>query len=207
MGKRGDAAVEIVHALQDAGALEVKDGLTDFLSVRSREHKLSLAGTGDHHLGILVDIAVGVTRDGDGLFPSADRGGNAFDQDRGAENGAVEDGADRAVGALPHLLEAVFFHALGVGRNGGALDGHAVLQGSVGAVDGHLIIGFIAVFQPEVVIFRFEVDVGLNEQLLDIRPENPGHFIPVHFNEGCFHLNLCHGSSPHLQHFCERKIL
>jgi hypothetical protein len=50
--------------------------------------------------------------------------------DRLAEDDAAEDVADRAVGRLPHLLEAELLDARLVGRDGGALDADAVTLGS-----------------------------------------------------------------------------
>ena len=52
-----------------------------------------------------------------------------LDADGRAEDGAVQDGTDGAVRALPHLGElGIFDHALLVGGDGGALDGHAMLR-------------------------------------------------------------------------------
>ena len=64
-----------------------------------------------------------------GFFQLGTQGEMPVTMNGRAEHGAVQHGADGAVGAFPHLLQAVFLHPLGVGRNGGALDGHAVFLG------------------------------------------------------------------------------
>jgi hypothetical protein len=91
-------------------------------------------GPGNAVFGRLIDVGIGVAGHGDGLRPSADIGLDPAREDGGAENGSIQCGADRAVGARPHLLEAKFLHALGVGRDGRALDADVVfLDGSAAA--------------------------------------------------------------------------
>ena len=71
-----------------------------------------------------------------------------------AEHRAVQDLADGTVGALPHLFEFIFFHALRVGRDGGALDADPVLFIGIRRVHGHFVVGRVAHFQSQIVIFR-----------------------------------------------------
>ena len=99
-----DGSVRIVDALDDAGALEVKDGLSGLGSVGGREHDLCLSGTFDLELGVLIYIAVCVTGHGNGLFPGTDIRLDALHQDGGTEYGAVQGSPDGGVGALVHLL-------------------------------------------------------------------------------------------------------
>ena len=133
-----------------------------------------------------------MTGDGDGLLPAADDGLDALDHDGRTEDRAVKDGADGAVGALPHLLEVVLLHALGVGGDGGALDGDAQALGGLGGVDGDLVVGGIAVLQAKVVVLGLEVHVGADELVLDDLPDDAGHLVAVHLDERGLHLDLCH---------------
>ena len=80
------------------------DQLAGFCTVRRREHQFCLAGTLYADFGIFVYITVSVTCQRDGLFPVADAGTDALYQNRCTEHGAVQNGANRAVGAFPHLL-------------------------------------------------------------------------------------------------------
>ena len=131
----------------------------------------------------------------DGLFPCGNIGRDALDQNRRTEHGAVKYGSDGAVGRLPHLLEIVFAHSRRVGGNGSALDRNAVFPGGFRTVEGHLIVGFVAVNQTEIVILRLEIDIGINEYVLDHLPDDAGHFVAVHLDKRRFHLNFFHRKS------------
>ena len=151
-----------MHALENARALEVKDGLPDLLPVLAGEDQLRLARAGNAHFAVAVHVPIGVTGDGDGLFPGAHGGGNPLDQDGRAEHRAAHHGADGGIGTLPHLMQVVFLHALSVGGDGGALYRHAQAHGCLGAVDGNLVPGGIPVGQAQVIIFRFQIHIWLD---------------------------------------------
>ena len=154
MGKGRNRRIQIMNALHDARPLEIENRLANLLPIRTREHQLRLARAGDADFRIAVDVAIGMTGDGNRLLPSADCRANAADENRRAEDRAVEHGANGAVGRLPHLVQVVLRHALGVRGDGRALDRDAVLFRRVGAVNRHLIARFVAVRQTEVVILR-----------------------------------------------------
>ena len=191
-GKASDGSLRIVHALQDAGAFEFKNGLSLLVSVFIREDQLRLSGTGDLHFHIFIDIAVGVTGDGDGLFPVSHAGLDPLYHNGRAEHGAVQDGADGPVGALPHLLQVIFRHAGGVGRDGGAFDGDAVFLRGFRGFHGHLIVRLIAVGKAQIIIFRVQLDERIQQLLLDHLPQNPGHLVPVHLDQRRRHFDLFH---------------
>ena len=168
-----DGIVQVVHALHHAGARELVHGHgLGLAAVRGRVRELDLAGTGNAHLHVAVHVSVRVTRDGDGCLPRAHVRLDALYQDGRAEHGAVQHGADGAVGALPHLLEVVFLHARGVGRDGGALDGHAQALGGVGGVDRHLVVRGVAVLEPQVEVLGLQVDERDDEVVLDHLPHD-----------------------------------
>ena len=99
-GEALDGRVEVVHALGDAGAVELLHQLARLGAVCGGVHELHRAGTGNAQLRVLVHVAVGVTRDGDGLDPVAHARLDARDGDGRAEHGAVQHGADGAVTKL-----------------------------------------------------------------------------------------------------------
>ena len=197
-GEAADGAVLVVLALQDAAALEVVDGGGLLGAVRAGEAQLRFAGAGDAELGGLVDVAVGVAGDGDGLLPVLDGGLDAVDHNGRTEDRAVQRSADGAVGALPHLMELVLLHPLGVGGDGGALDGHAVFLVGLGGVEGHLVAGGVTVGQAEVIILGLEVHERQDELVLDDLPEHTGHLVAVHLHQRGRHLDLFHSSFPFL---------
>ena len=86
----------------------------------------------------------------------------------------------------------IFVHAGGIGRDGGALNGYFILFRGICGIDGYLVIGFIPVFQAQVIIFRLQINKWQQQVVFNHLPENPGHFISVHFYDGGSHLNLIH---------------
>ena len=139
-----------------------------------------------------VHVAVGVTGEHDGLGPGGHIGADALADDGRAEHGAVQNAADGAVGALPHLMQVVFAHSLHVGRDGRALDGNAVLLGRERALHRDGVRRLIAVHKSQIVVFGIQVDIGKDEDLFDLLPEDAGHFVAVHLHDGGRHLDLCH---------------
>ena len=100
-----------------------------------------------------------------------------------AEDRAAQDVADRPVGRLPHLLEIEFLYARFVRRNRRALDGDAVFLRRLGAVDRDLIVGGVAMLNAKVKIFEVDVEVGVDQLLFDVLPDDAGHLVAVHFDD------------------------
>ena len=187
-----DGRVEVVHALGDARAVELVDELARLGAVGGGVDELHFAGTGNAQLRVLVHVAVGVAGDGDGLYPVVHARLDARHGDGRAEHRAVEQGADGAVGALPHLLQVVLVHARGVRRDGGALHGHAQALGGLGGIHGHLVVGGVAVLEAQVVVLGLEVDVRADQLVLDHLPDDARHLVAVHLHQRRGHLNLRH---------------
>ena len=104
LGERADARFLVVLTLEDGRAVDLLDEDGLLLAGHAAEGHGALAGLGGVHVHALVHVAVGMTGDGDGLFPVLYDGMDGVDADGRAEHGAVQNGANRAVGALPHLL-------------------------------------------------------------------------------------------------------
>ena len=129
---------------------------------------------------------------GDGLFPAFHTRFNPLYHNGGAEHGAVQDGTDGGVWTFPHFLQMIFLHTGSIGGDGGALDSHTVLLGGVGGINGYLVIGFIPVFQAQVVVLCLQVYVWQKQVVLNHLPENPCHLIAIHLHDGGGHLNFVH---------------
>ena len=179
-------------ALDHAWSVEDVDELAALGAVGGGVDELHLAGAVHAHLGVLVDVAIGVARDGDWSLPGGHRRLDALDHDGRAEDRAVEQRADGTVGTLPHLLEPVLLHAGGVGGDGCALDGHAQTLGRLGGVHGDLVVGPVAVLEAEVVVLGLEVDVRADELVFDDLPDDAGHLVAVHLDERGLHRYLGH---------------
>ena len=187
-------------ALPHGGAVHLLDHHGLFLSRDASEGHGALAGLVRVEIHALIDVAVGVTGDGDGLFPVLHHGTDGVDEDGRAEHGAVQNGADGAVGALPHLRQLrILFHALLVGGDGGALDRHTVFPRGVGGIHRYLILRLVAVQQAQVIVLRFQIHKGLDQHLLDPAPQNAGHLIAVHLHDGGGHFDFIHLNQPSLR--------
>ena len=179
-------------ALYDAGTLEIEDGLPGLGAVGRGIDQLSPAGAGHLVFHRLVEVAVSVTGNGDGLLPVLHHRGDTLYHDGGAEHGAVQDGPDGGIGGLPHLGELVLLHPLGVGGDGGTLDRHAVLPGGLGGVHRHLVAGALPLGQAQVKIDGIQFDVRLEQDFFDIAPQDTGHLVAVHLHQRCCHFDLVH---------------
>ena len=165
---------------------------TGLPAVGGGDHQLRLAGAVHVQLGVFIDIAISMTGDGNGLFPGGDNGVNPLHHHRGAENRAVQQGADGAVGAFPHLLEMIFLHPLGVGGDGGAFHAHPQLFDGLGRIHRYPVVGFIPMRQSQVIVIGFQLHKGQQQLLLDRLPNDPGHLVAVHLHQRGAHLDLFH---------------
>ena len=193
VGKTGNGFIRVVHAFDDTGAGELVDYFLNTLTGNAFEHQFGYAGLGGLDFYVTIHVAIGMTGNGDGLFPELHGRMDAGDGDGCTEHGAVQHSADGAVGALPHLVQVILAHALHVGGDGGALDGHAILLGGICRVDGHLVGGLVAVRQAQVIVLGLEVYERQDELILDHFPQNSGHFVAVHLDERRCHFDFLHG--------------
>ena len=154
------------------------------------DYQLSLAALSYLHLGVLVDVAVCVTRDGDGLSPGRNIRNDSLYKNGLSEYGAVQDSADSAVRGLPHLLEVVLGHALCVRCDGSALYRYAVLLGCVRGVYSYLVVCLFSVNKAQVVVIGLEVNIRSDQDILDHLPYDTGHLVAVHLYQRSGHLNL-----------------
>lgn len=88
------------------------------------------------------------------------------------------------------LLELKFFNTRLVGRDGGAFDTNRVLLDRLGSINGNLIVCLVTVLEAQIVVLEIDVEVGEDELLLDIFPDNPGHLVPVQLDDGILDLDL-----------------
>ena len=163
--------------------------------VRGERHR-ERARPVDLEVGGAVLVAERVTADDDRLGPARHQPRHVADDDRLAEDDAAQDVADRAVGRQPHLLEAELLDPGLVGRDRRALDADAVLLDGVGGVDGHLVVGLVAMLDAEVVVLEVDVEVRADQRVLDELPDDAGHLVAVELYDGAFDLDLGH-VSPH----------
>ena len=192
-GEGENGGVPVVHGLHHAGVLEVEHRLAAQLPAAFiGEHQLGFSGTGYAVFHRLVQVAVGVAGDGNGLLPAGHHRLDPLQQDGCAEHGAVQRRPDGGVGRFPQLGQAVLLLALQVGGDGGAL--HADLQALDGlrCLCGDGICRLLPVGQGQVVVFGVQVHEGLNKCVLYHAPQHMGHLIAVQFGDGDRHFDLFH---------------
>ncbi len=192
-----------MHPHRDTGALEVvhlhhlRGTAAGGLIVQGHA-----AGAGDLGLGRAIDVAVGVAADYDRLRPVRHQAGDVAADDRFAEDGAVEDVADGAVRAAPHLLQPELRDPRLVRRDRRALDADAVLADRLRGIDGHLVVGRVAVLDAKIEVQQLDVEIGQDQLVLDEAPDDPGHLVAVEFHDRILHLDLRHPAPSIAQPAC-----
>ena len=206
VGKVFDGGIGVVHTLQDAGTLEIHNGPAGLVAFCIGKEKFGPAGSRYPDLGVLVNVTIGMTGDGDGFLPGGDQRMDALHHDGFPEHRAIQDRPDGSVGAGPHFFQVVFFHTGCIGGNGGAFYSHSVFFRSQGRIHRHLVIGVVPVFHAQVIVFGLQIHIGKDQDVLDHLPQDTGHFIPIHFHQRSLHLNfISHGTvSSHKQVFSQR---
>ena len=195
---RAKSAIELSR-LYIASAMPALGRLVDFaldhLAVLADELHRQRALAGELEVGGAVLVAEGMAADDDRLGPARHQPRHVLADDRLAEHHAAEDVADGAVRRLPHLLEAEFLHPRLVRGDGGAFDADADLLDGVGGIDRDLVVGLVAVFHPEVEIHQVDIEERVDQLVLDVLPDDPGHLVAIEFDDGVGHLDFCHGRS------------
>lgn len=163
MSERRDRVIGIVHSHRHAGRLIVEDFSAFDFAALVGEHELQFAWPIDDKILGLVLVAVRMTTDHNRIGPARHQTRNVRAENWLAKNGATEDVTDGAVRRQPHLLQLELLDALLIGRDRGALDADIVLQNGVCTIDGHLIVGGVAMRQTEIVILAIDLQVTNSE--------------------------------------------
>ena len=190
--KSTNGLVCVVHTLENARIRVFENSPALLPSVGISNHKLGSCRAFHSYLCVLINIAVCVTSDGNRLLPAGNERLDAVNEDRSSEYGTVEHCPDGSVGALPHLCQVVLRHSLSIGSNGGALNGNTEFLGLLSSIDSNLILGGFTVLESEIKILRLKMNIGIDNDILDLLPDYPGHLIAVHLDERCLHCNLSH---------------
>ena len=194
-GEGSDRFVSVEHTHVDT-SIDIGDVLLDGRStVLGGEGDIDTAGLGDDVVLATVLVTESVSSNDDGLGPAWHTAGDVGDNDGLSEDGTVEDVSDGSVGGSPHLLEVEFLNTALVGGDGGALDGDLMFLGGLSSVDGDLIVSGVTAGHRQVVVLSLEVNVGVDVTLLDPLPDDAGHLITVHVDDGVGNLNLAEGGA------------
>ena len=94
-----------------------------------------------------ITIARHAYGDGNRLLPVLYTRVDAWDGDRSTEYGTVHDATDSSIRALPHFVEFILVHTLCIRSDSSTLHSHAIFLSRLSRVDGHLVIGLVAIRQ------------------------------------------------------------
>ena len=191
-GEIGDAVIQVVHAHEHARRRGGIDIAFNRGAVIAHEFHRQLARARKTEVGGAVLVTKGMAAHDDGLGPARHKARHVAADDRLAKDDAAQNVADRAVRAFPHLFQAEFLDPLFIRGDGRAFHAHAVLLDRIGGIDGDLIVGAVALFDPQIVIFQIKVEVGQDQLFLDEVPDDPGHLVAIKFDDGVGYLDLRH---------------
>ena len=159
-----------MDSLNDTGLLKLLNGLSYYLSVIACKYKLSLTGSRNPDLDVLINITIGMAAKNNRLFPAAYSSVNIAYKDRLTENSSVKLCTDNSVRAWSELLEVVFFYACLVRSDCCTLNTNMKAFDSRSCIVSNFIIRIIAAFEPKVVILSFQINIRQKEFVLDNLP-------------------------------------
>jgi hypothetical protein len=77
-------------------------------------------------------------------------------------------------------------------RDRRAFHADAVLQDRIRRVDRNLVVGPVALLDPEVVIVQVDIEMGQDQLVFDQLPDHARHFVAVQLDDGVQHFDLSH---------------
>jgi hypothetical protein len=165
----------------------------DVEAVLSLEVNRDISRPVDKEVSAIINVTEGVSADDNRLAPVFDESGDILYDDGLSEDSAVEIVPDRAVGALPHLLELELFDSGLVRSDGGALDADLALFDGLGGVEGDLVVGLISILDAQVEVLDVKIKEWMDELVLDVLPEDSGHLVTVELGHGVVDLYFLGG--------------
>ena len=64
-----------------------------------------------------------------------------------------------------------------------------------GGVDCDLIVGGVAILDAQIIVVKVHVQIGEDQSVFDVLPNDTSHFIAIEFDDRAFYLNLGHSAS------------
>ena len=168
------------------------------LATFKASHKLSRI---NQEICCIVLITEGVTANNDRLGPKRNKSGNILDDDGFSEHSPVEEVSDCAIGGFPHFFKVEFFDSCLIGSNGSTFNANFAFFDEFGGVQSDLVVSFVPVLYAEIKVLSIEFKVGLYEIILDLLPDNSGHFIAIKISHGVLNLDFaeaCQHSANHI---------
>ena len=199
VSESNDGFVSVVHAEHDTGSLEVENFKVGWLgAIFWDEGHVELAWHLRAEISGFILITKSVSTNNNGCLPAWHKLGDVGNHDGGSKDSATNDVSNGSVGGSPHLLEAKFSDTSFVGGDSGALDTNlAGLDGFCG-LDSDLIVSGITVLDAEIEVLDVQITMREDELILDELPDDSGHLISVHLDNGVSNLDLGGSGVDHL---------
>ena len=179
-----------MDSLDNTASCKLMDQFSCLCSVLCCKHQFCFSRSRHLDFCILIDITIGMTCQCDRLLPVSDTGLDSLYYDGRTEYSSIKDRTDRTIRTLPHLLQIIFCHSGCIWCNGRTFNSHTILFRSLRTLHSYPVISLISMFQPKIIIFCLQINIRNKQLILDHLPEDPGHFIPVHFHERGGHFYL-----------------
>src|SRR5262249_45834493 len=68
----------------------------------------------------------------------------------------------------------------------------AVLLDRLGGIDRDLVVGLVALLHAKVVVEKIDVEIRMDQLVLDVVPDDPGHLVAVELDDRVGNLDLRH---------------
>ena len=131
-----------------------------------------------------------MSSDDDWFGPVVDESWDVFAENWFSEDGSSEVVSDGSVRGFPHFFEFELLDSGLIGGDGGALDTNLAFLDCFGSIHGDLVIGLVSVLHTEVEVLNVEIEEWVDELILDLLPDDSGHFITIEFSDGVFNFDL-----------------
>ena len=118
---------------------------------------------------------------------------NIFTNDWLTKHSTIKNITDSSIWALPHLLKIKFFYTCFIRCNGCTFNTYTILFYCIGSINSYLVIGFITIFNTEIIIFNINIQIRKNQFVFNKFPDDACHFIAIQFyNRICYFNFLAH---------------
>ena len=200
VGEAVDGIVSVVHAEHDTGTLEVEDlEVSGLRAILRGESHIELTWNLGAEVSGSVLIAKSVSTNDNWSLPAWNEFRDVANDDGCSEDSTADNVSDGSVRRLPHLFEAELLNTGLIRSDSGALDTNLAGLDCLSSLNGNLIVGGVTILHAEIEVLDIQVQVREDKLILDQLPDNSGHLITVHLDDGIGYLDLLScGSFDHL---------
>ena len=167
-------------SLDHTRSVKFMDRLFDHRAICTCKYQLSLTGTRNLDLYVLIYVTICMSCDCDRGLPVLYTWLNALYDDWCTEYSSIKDRTDRSIWALPHFFQVILCHTCSIWCDRCTFNSNAILLCCICGIKCYLIICLISIFKSQIVILGFQIDKWVYQFILDHLPENSGHLVSIH---------------------------